>query len=401
MATKRYKYVIVGGGLAGTSAASGIREIDAQGSILLLGREEDLPYDRPPLTKQLWFGRKQVDDIFLHDRKYYAQSGIELRLGTTIWNLDPRHKLVQDEAGDSYQYEKLLLATGGQPRRLPIPGGDLPGVFYYRTLADYRRLREAAAQGTTALVIGGGFIGSEIAAGLQVNGVRVSMLFPGRHVCARVFPESLACAIQADYARRGVEIVAEDEPAEITQDGGKYRVRTRAGRTLEAALVIAGIGIDPELKLASGGGLEVGNGIVVNEYLQTSEPEVYAAGDNAFFHYVAIEQRTRVEHWDNALNQGKYAGRNMAGAREPYGYMPFFFSDLFEFGYEAVGEIDARLKTLADWQKENHTGVVYYLRDGRVTGVLLCNVWEKVEQARELIRGRAQWTRDSLRGAIR
>ena len=401
MATKRYKYVIVGGGLAGTSAASGIRERDAQGSILLIGREEELPYDRPPLTKQLWFGRKKVDDIFLHDRKYYAQTGIELRLATTIWTLDPRHKLVQDGTGDSYQFEKLLLATGGEPRRLSIPGGDLPGIVYYRTLADYRRLREAATQGTSALVIGGGFIGSEIAAGLQANGVKVTLLFPDPYLCARIFPAPLAQAIQTDYARRGVEILAEDQPVEIVHDNGKYTVRTRGGRNLTSDLVIAGIGIAPELKLATAAGLETGNGIMVNEYLQTSEPDIYAAGDNAFFHYVALEQRTRVEHWDNALNQGKCAGRNMAGAREPYSYMPFFFSDLFEFGYEAVGELDARLPTFADWQKENHTGVIYYLRDGRVAGVMLCNVWEKVERAREMIRGREQWTRDSLRGAIR
>jgi 3-phenylpropionate/trans-cinnamate dioxygenase ferredoxin reductase subunit len=401
MATRRFKYVIVGGGLAGASAASGIRERDTQGSVLLIGREEDLPYDRPSLTKQLWFGRKKVDDIFLHDRKYYAQSGIELRLGTVIETLDPRHKLVQDGAGDSYQFEKLLLATGGLPRRLSIPGGDLHGIVYYRTLADYRRLREAATEGTTAVVIGGGFIGSEIAAGLQTNGVKVTVLFPERYLCVRVFPEPLARVIQADYARRGVEMLAEDEPAEIAHDDGKFTVRTRGGRNIQSSLVVVGIGIAPELKLAAAGGLEAGNGIMANEYLQTSEPDIYVAGDNAFFHYVAIEQRTRVEHWDNALNQGKCAGRNMAGAREPYSYMPFFFSDLFEFGYEAVGEIDARLPTFADWQKENHTGVIYYLRDGRVAGVMLCNIWEKVERARELIRGREQWTPDRLRGVIR
>jgi 3-phenylpropionate/trans-cinnamate dioxygenase ferredoxin reductase subunit len=189
MATRQYKYVIVGGGLAGTSAASGIRERDAQGSILVLGREEDLPYDRPPLTKQLWFGRKQVGDIFLHDRKYYAQSGIELRLGTTIWTLDARHKLVQDAAGDGYQFEKLLLATGGAPRRLTIPGGDLPGITYYRTLVDYRRLSEAAARHCgTGHRRGLYRVGAEA---VCTRGSRSRCCFPAL-LCERMFPSRWA-----------------------------------------------------------------------------------------------------------------------------------------------------------------------------------------------------------------
>ena len=401
MAAQSYKYVIVGAGLAGASAIDGIRERDAQGSILLIGSEADLPYDRPPLSKQLWFGTKQVDEIFLHDRKFYERNGVELALDTQIVALDIRAKTIGDARGRRYTYEKLLLATGGRPRKLSIPGGDLPGLCYFRSLADYRRLRGAAAEGKSAVVIGGGFIGSELAAALRTNKLEVTMVFPGSYLCSRVFPESLGRALLDRYVEHGIQVHAGDAPVEITRNDGKYTTRTRGGLSLASDLVVIGVGIDPAIDLAAAAGLQIGDGIVVNEYLQTSDPSIYAAGDNAFFPYPALGETARVEHWDNAVNQGKWAGRNMAGAGQPYTYMPLFFSDLFDFGYEAVGDVSATLPTWADWQEENRTGVVYYLRDERVCGVMLCNVWEKVEQARELIRGRQLWKRDALRGAIR
>ena len=400
MATKRFKYIIIGAGLAGDSAAGAIRERDPQGSVLLIGSEEHLPYDRPPLSKQLWFGRKQVAEIFLHDQKHYETTGIELALGKRIVALDPREKLIIDARGQGYSYEKLLLATGGTPRTLSIPGGTLPDVCYFRTLGDYRGLREAAVKGRSAVVIGGGFIGSEMAAALSANEVNVTMVFPAARMCHRVFPTSLAQAIQADYTRRGITFLTESQPVEISRKNGKYSTRLRSGQSVESHLVVVGIGIAPSMNLAVTAGLQTADGIVVSEYLQTSDPDIYAAGDNACFPYAVLGQTTRVEHWDNALNQGKCAGHNMAGSREQYTYMPFFFSDLFEFGYEAVGDVSASLQTYADWQEENRTGVIYYLRDERVRGVMLCNVWEKVEQARELIRKGKHRPRETLRGAI-
>jgi 3-phenylpropionate/trans-cinnamate dioxygenase ferredoxin reductase subunit len=191
-----------------------------------------------------------------------------------------------------------------------------------------------------------------------------------------------------------------DRPAALSRSGIKYYVRTESGSHVEADLIVVGIGIVPATDLAQDAGLKVDNGIVVDEYLQTSHPEIYAAGDNARFPYQALGQQMRIEHWDNAKAQGKWAGRNMARAKEPFDYMPYFYSDLFEFGYEAVGEVDARLETFADWEKENDTGVIYYLKDGRVRGVMLCNVWGKLDAARELIRKAKSRTPASLRGAI-
>ena len=400
MAQQSYDYIIVGAGLSGASAVEGIRGRDTRGTILLAGADPQRPYNRPPLSKGLWTGKEKLDAIFVHDLGFYPQHDVELSLDTEITSVDASAKVVRDRSGRSFGYSKLLLATGGQPRRLSIPGGDLDGICYFRTYADYVRLRAAADEGKSAVVIGGGFIGSEIAAALNMVGREVTMVLPEPYLVNRVFPEPLGRAIQQSYLDRGVRILGGDRPVSIERAGARFAVRTQNGARIEADIVVVGIGIAPDTKLAAQAGLQTGNGVVVNDRLQTSDPNIYAAGDNAFFPYTALGKSMRVEHWDNAINQGKYAGRNMAGAAAPYDYMPFFFSDLFDFGYEAVGEVDSSLETYADWQEKFRTGVIYYLADGEVSGVMLCNVWEKVDAARELIRKREKRTRESLKGAI-
>lgn len=401
MAEQTFSYIIVGGGLAGASAVEGIRERDMQGPILLIGSEKHLPYDRPPLSKKLWFGKKKVEDIFLHDRDFYDRNNVVLSLGATVASLDPKGKSVTTDNGKQYRFKKLLLATGGVPRTLAIPGGDLEGICYYRYLDDYLRMKSAAAAGASAVIIGGGFIGSEIAAALTINKVKVTMIFPEPYIVNRVFPEGLGMALQQQFLDRGATLLAGERPASIAKKGARFITTIASGKQLESDMVIVGIGIAASLDLPRRAGLLTGNGVIVDEYLQASLPGIYAAGDIAFFPYLALGKQTRVEHWDNALNQGKQAGLNMAGAHMPYDYMPYFFSDLFEFGYEAVGEVDAQLETFADWQKENDTGVIYYLRDGKVRGAMMCNVWEKVAAARALIRSDAPVTKESLRGSIR
>jgi NADPH-dependent 2,4-dienoyl-CoA reductase/sulfur reductase-like enzyme len=399
MPERLYSHIILGGGLTGAAAVEGIRQHDPSGPILLISAEPDLPYDRPPLTKQLWTGKKKVDQIFVQPPSFYADHGVDVKLSTDVTELDVASHTLRDRAGNTYRYHKLLLATGGTPRRLTIPGGDLEGISYYRTLRDYEKVRAAATPGKSAVVIGGGFIGSEIAASLNMNQVAVTMILTQQWLVSRVFPEPLGRSLTDYYRTKGVTLFTEDAPTSIQQNGDEYSIQTRAGNHVRADIVIAGIGITPNIALAQAAGLAAGNGIIVDEFLRTSNPDVYAAGDVAFF-YEAVLGPRRIEHWDNAVTQGKHAGRNMAGADEPFTDLPYFFSDLFEFGYEAVGDVDSRLTTFAGWKEPNKTGVIYYLTDGRVRGAMMCNVWGKVDAARDLIRKQAPTPVQELRNAI-
>jgi len=401
MAETSYGYIIVGGGLAGAWAVTGIRELDQEGSILLLGRERFLPYNRPPLSKKLWLGQKKIEDIFVHNDLSYAENGVDVRLGTEAVGLDPLNKTISDSRGDTHGFEKLLIATGGVPRTLDIPGRDISGICYYRYLDDYVRMRIDASQGKSAVIVGGGFIGSELAAALNVNGVDVTMVFPEAYIAQRIFPESFGRAIMNHYPEKGVKVFADDIPTAFEKTGGQFITHTRTGRELRSDILLVGAGITPNTDLAQSAGMEISNGIVANEHLQTSHPDIYAAGDNAFFPYAALGQRMRIEHWDNALNQGLCAGRNMAGAGDVYDHMPYFWSDLFEYGYEAVGDIDSNLQTFPDWIRENHTGVIYYIRAGSVVGVMTCNIYGKMDAVREVLTGGEQVRPDDLKGIFK
>jgi NADPH-dependent 2,4-dienoyl-CoA reductase/sulfur reductase-like enzyme len=368
------------------AAVRGIRSIDPDGSIGVIGAEPDPPYKRPPLSKKLWTG-KPFESVWLRTDAL----GVELHLGRTVRVLDPRAKQVIDDRGAVYGFDKLLLATGVSPRRLPV-GGHL--VIYYRTLDDYRRLRALTEQGQRFAVVGGGFVGSEIAAVLALNGKEVTMIFPESAIGARLLPPDLARSLNDRYRRQGVELLAGTTVADVAERGDRLVLSARSADAADSHElvvdgVVAGIGTRPNVDLATAAGLAVADGIVVDERLRTSHPDVYAAGDVAAFCQPALGQRLRVEHEDNAKTMGRAAGRAMAGDPSPYRHLPFFYSDLFDQGYEAVGEVDARLETVADWQDPYRKGVVYYLRDGRPRGVLLWNVWNRLEAARELI-GRPQ-----------
>lgn len=389
---KHYKYLIIGGGLAGDAATKGIRELDAEGSIGLISMEPDPPYMRPNLSKGLWKGRP-VEKIW---RK--TEERAELHLNRKIVRLDLEKKLVVDDVGDEYTYDKLLIATGGTPNHLPFGNGN---IIYYRDFQDYQRLRALAEQGEQFVVIGGGFIGSEIAAALSMVGRKVSLIFPGNAISDNIFPHDLAQFLNDYYREKGIEVVAGDTAASVQKEGDRIVVHTGSGRAFEADGVVAGIGIHPNLDLARESGLKVNSGIIVNERLEASAPDVYAAGDVASFLHSALDKRTRVEHEDNAVQMGKIAGRNMAGASETYTHVPMFYSDLFDLGYEAVGEMSSKMKTVEDWQEEPFKkGVVYYLDDGRVRGVLLWNVWDKVEDARALMQERGPFVEKDLKGRI-
>ena len=389
---KHYKYLIIGGGLTGDAATRGIRELDVDGSIGLIGMESAPPYMRPNLSKGLWKGRP-IEKIW---RKTEERG--ELNLGRKATQLNPKKKTVQDDKGDEYSYDKLLLATGGSPIHLPFGKGD---IIYFRDFEDYQHLRALADAKNHFVVIGGGFIGSEIAAALTMVGKRVTMVFLEDAIGGLVFPSDLAHHLNDYYRSKGVEIITNDSVASVQGEGNHLVIRTGSGRAIPTDGVVAGIGLRPNIELAQLAGLKVDNGIVVNERLETSLPDIYAAGDAVNFFHSALGKRTRVEHEDNAVFMGKFAGRNMAGANEKYDRIPMFYSDLFEFGYEAVGETNSKMEMVSDWIENFQKGVIYYLNDGRVRGVVLWNVWKQVDNARALMMEQGPFKAEDLMGKIK
>lgn len=387
-----YKYLIIGGGMTADAAIDGIREVDPNGSIGLISAESHPPYNRPPLSKGLWKG-KPLETIFRQASKDYAQ----LHLGTTVDSIDPEKKLATDTQGQSYNYEKLLLATGGSPRELPFGSGE---IIYFRKLDDFHKLHSLIGEGTRFAVIGGGFIGSELASALRDQGQDVVMLFPEEGIGSLLFPSDLATYLNDYYRQKGVEVMSGELVNGFEKQNERISLKTKSGKDIVVDHVVAGIGIIPNTSLAERAGIEVENGIVVNQFLQTNQPDIYAAGDVASIYNPILDMRMRVEHEDNALIGGKSAGRNMAGELSPYDHLSYFYSDLFELGYEAVGKLNPNLETFADWSEPYHKGVVYYLDQGQLRGVLLWNVWDQVDSARKLITETGPFTTAYLKGRL-
>lgn len=387
-----FDYLILGAGMAGEAAAQALREANADATIGLLGDESHPPYDRPPLSKKLWKDGKE-DDIWRPIDK--ARAAVSLQHRAT--RIDRAAHTVHDNKGDTWKYKKLLIATGGTPRKLRS-GGE--GFIYYRTFDDYKRLRQNVRAGAYIAVIGGGFIGSEIAAAMAMNDCKVTMLFPDDAIGARVYPEALADAVTAYYREKGVDVRAgiSVESGTATAQGAELELSD--GSTLAADAVVAGLGITPNVQLAEDAGLKVDNGIIVDDHLQTSDPDIYAAGDVASFPAPALGRRMRVEHENAAITMGHRAGLCMAGKDAPYDELPFFYSDLFDLGYEAVGTLDSRLETVEQWVTPFREGVVYYLDAGRVRGVLLWNTWGQVDAARNLIAAPGPFDAENVRGRL-
>ncbi len=387
-----YDHLIIGAGMCGEAAAQAIHDTDPNARIGMLGAEEVPPYDRPPLSKALWKDAAE-DSIW----RPIATSGATLHLGRRAVAIDVDAHVVSDDRGDVYGYRKLLLATGGNPRRLPMSGDR---VLAYRSVDDYRRLRALAQKDARILVVGGGFIGCEIAAALNAHGCRVTMVFPEQVLGERVYPRGLSAFIDGYYRERGVEIRAGRRVEGGAQEGAQVVLTLDDGSHMQGDAVVAGLGIVPAVELARAAGAMVGNGVLVDECLRSSVPDVFAAGDVANFPTQALG-RMRVEHENAAVATGRCAGLAMAGKPQPYAELPFFYSDLFDLGYEAVGRLDARLEMIEDWVAPCREGVVYYLENGRVQGVLLWNTWGQVDAARALIADPRTHTAQSLLGRIR
>lgn len=404
------RYLVVGGGMTADAAVKALRRADPQGRTVLVSLEPEPPYKRPPLSKGLWKGQEESRaDLGT------VGTGADLLLGRRAVSLDLAANSVGLDDGTTVGYEQLLLATGARARNLAELEG-VPGVVAYRTWADYRRVKEAVTWGASVVVVGGGFIGSEMAAALCGNGADVTMVYPEAHIGGGRFPESIGRLVDADYSARGVRLLAGRSVQGAESGGGGVRLALDDGSRLEADLVLVGVGAQPNVDLAQGAGLLTDNGVLVDEGLRALGPEgpvpnVFAAGDVANFEWRALGRRLRIEHEDNAYSMGAAAGRFMAAASANgaspvpaaelrYGHLPFFYSDLFDNGYEAVGLLDPRLQTVEDWRAPGKEGVVYFLEGGRVRGVLLWNTWGQVDAARGLIESQQRFAAEDLMGRL-
>ncbi|MDD8018736.1 MAG: FAD-dependent oxidoreductase, partial [Bacteroidota bacterium] len=372
-----YKYLIIGGGMTADAAVKGIRQINKSDKIGLISGENHLPYSRPLLSKGLWKG-EPLENIW----RATPTENVETYLSRLVKSIDLKKKIAVDDKGTNYSFDKLLLATGGTVRRLLY---NVDGIIYFRTLDDYHNLKALTEQGKKFAVIGGGFIGSEIAAALAINNKSVAVIFPEDGIGARVYPPGLSNFLNTFYQSKGVEVLPKDGVTNIEKHHATYIITTATGRKLEVDGVIAGIGMQPNVELAQSAGLVVENGIVVDEFLKTSHQDIYAAGDVANFYNPSLGKRIRVEHENNAVMMGEIAGKNMAGGNLAYQQLPAFYSDLFELGYEAIGELDSRFEIVEQWKEQFREGVVYYLNQSRVRGVLLWNTWGQIDAARSLL----------------
>lgn len=372
---EHYQYLIIGGGMAGERAAEGIRKVDNAGPIALVAGEPYMPYDRPPLSKGYLTGREGLEKVYLRPENFYDENRIAVLRGVRAERLDPAARQVTLADGRVLRYEKLLLATGGTARRLTIPGAELPGSYTLRTLADSEAIRAAAQPGKRALVVGGSFIGSEVAAALAARGLEVEVVFPEARLLEKVLPWEASVWLQGLYAAHGIRLLPNRRPIRLEGKDHIARAELDDGTVLEVELVVAGIGIalDTALARAAGLALDARGAVLVDEFLRTSDPSIYAAGDIASWPDPTFQKRLRVEHWDVARQQGLRAGRNMAGEAKPYTAMPYFYSDLLDIALEAWGDLSSWENVVLRGALSHDHFYLFYFAEGLLSGALVAN----------------------------
>ncbi|WP_438766263.1 NAD(P)/FAD-dependent oxidoreductase [Kushneria sp. TE3] len=394
---QRHDYLIIGGGMVAANAVNGIREHDDRGSIAILGAEPNGPVTRPALSKKLW-----TDPEFTYDKIWMSPEQDEhttLYTDTRVESINRDEKTVTTASGEVHGYGRLLLATGGTVVTLDdLPAGDR--VLYFRTVRDYDRLYELSGGQRHIVVVGGSYIGTEIAAALVQNDTQVTLVYPEEVLGSKMFPQSLASCFHQAYLDQGVRLLGGRSVETGRVSGDSVTLSLDDGSTLEADAVVFGLGVTPNVEIAENAGLEVNEGVVVNERLQTADEAIFAAGDVACYPDRILGRR-RIEHVDHANQSGMSVGRIMAGSGETYDHTPYFYSTVFDMAYKAVGTLDSSLETIEDWATPQQQGVVYYLDNKQVKGVLQLNMDpEKLEDARRVLADTAEQSEETLIGRI-
>lgn len=390
-------HVIVGAGLAGATAAITLREEGAKGPVILIGAETAPPYERPPLSKTYLRGEVPFDQALVRPAAFYAEHGIETMLGTRAIRIDSSARVVELEDHRLVPFDTLLIATGGRNRRISIPGGDLEGIYGLRTMQDADRIRKEMIAGRRALVVGMGFIGSEVAASLRQKGLDVVAIDPSKTPIFRVLGEAVGQAIADLHHAHGVRTIFEDTVAAFDGTGRVTSVVTTEGRRVACDVVVVGIGIEAEVELLDGSGIHVDNGVVVDQYCRTNVDGIYAAGDVANHYHPLFDRRIRVEHWHNAIKQSRIAARNMLGQRVAYDEVPWFWSDQYEATLQYAGFHTTWQQLVVRGQLDSGSFLACYVNNGRIDAVVGLNRAKDVRRLMPIIKARRAVNLEQLR----
>ena len=389
-------YVIVGAGIAGNAAAETLRKQGFEGEIHLVGAEPHRPYDRPPLSKEFLSGSKEQDKLFFKPEDFYAEHSIQLHLGTEATALDPTSKTLTLADGASLRFDKLLLATGSRVRTLPIPGSELEGIHYLRTIDDSQAIAQSMNSASKVVIVGAGFIGSEVAAVCKTAGLEVTVLEIQPQPMAHILGEEMGAIYANLHTSRGIDLRLQEGISGIRGSSRAEQVTTDQGNAIDCDFVVIGVGIAPDTALAESAGLEVDRGILVDEHCQTSHPDIYAAGDVANWFHPGLGHRLRVEHWDNALNQGAAAAKSMLGAPEPYSPTLYFWSDQYDLNIQYLGHATEWDEIAVRGNPGEEKFTAFYLKDGSVHGALVVNNFRDIRPTRTLIGQKTPITAASL-----
>ena len=376
------KYLVLGGGMVAGYAAKELASRGlGSGELLIISADDALPYERPPLSKGFLSGKENEAGILINNPEWYRQQGIEVKLQTEIERVDLQKKQLRATSGETFEFEALLIAMGARARKLDCPGNDLPNVFSLRSLGDSQKIRASAESCKQAVVLGGGFIGMEVAAVLAQKNIETTLILREDRVWNRVFTAPMSEFFERYYVSRGIQLLKGESVARLE---GKDRVSgavLSSGRKIPCDLVVAGIGATPVGELFTNSGLTVENGVVVNEYLETKLPGIFAAGDVANYLDIIFDKRRRVEHWDNAVSQGQHWAGLVRGDRKPFSHIPYFFSDVFDLSYELWGDSEGSTQTVARGDLNSSSFSVWWLKQGRLVSAFAMNRPDEERQA--------------------